>query len=1000
MSHEVFRLRELKQKLPYKIESIATAGNNFFLGTNDGKLVVYEVSTGSTCDAQCVYIHTSKHKQPIRMIIPIVEKEILLALAGDIIVVHHLPRLSRTHLDDLPEDRMPELGVVRGAKDVVAFHVKRQRGTFSLAVLQRKKIAVYDYHDESRAFVLTRDGLPAPDGARSLLWAGRRLLLAGRRGYALVDPAGSGPAGGGLPIPLPIPLSSSSSLAAPRLLSLDPVPEVLLGDARALHDGSPVPGTAAIHVPPPPACATYIHPFLLTANDVSGIEVHIPFLNTQPEGTPSTLCQMISIKNVDRISQRPFADFDARLPTRETSLDTLHKDITIALSTSSSTVYLLEEVSLQEQITALAAAKCFETGLLLSQLCINEVEQATVNSLKTQFALWSFIVKKDFKAAMLRFRDADVDPRLVIDLFPGFLTQRARESWQPPKEYTKSLDTTELAPHMQEAVTAFLDYAIPMRREIEESEKDALVLLEAIDTAILKAYVVIGQEHQLLHFLSEKNTCSLTETEVFLADSEEWVALIALWYQSKQHSRILGLLYTLGTTGERVSLESKTLLSPPQVVGFSFDSKVIHILQQVLSSPLLGGNSNSDFTSQSVIAKILANIVVNMEKSEKLYLLRRCVGVVTTIRYVQMLSWSEQDNIVLIERYTPWILANLPPHWSVTMFPPSLVQVQHHHTILQLLSTDMSKIGSVQSQERVVEWLSLLFGDACNTCKDAVMHNAYWENLAQLLLTHSTLLEGKEKTEQDKKEQKREEEKEKEEQKKLWRRRLDDFLRVSRYIDMEKAKLFFERPDVKKYAYTECAIIYQRLKLHEQAIRMFLYEAKQLKEAQDYATQVSRDGEDAFCVLLRLLLDPGDTGAPPLLEDAIAIINSSEGADPLTVLPMLPESTPIAAIADFMQHSLRDVSTRSHNAAIYANILQARIHQAELTLARERSKRAVMDLGTCCAVCHKKLRPGIVFMRFPNGVIVHQACMEDEHICPVTQEDFRRDIEPTAREAF
>ncbi|KAH9598292.1 Vacuolar sorting protein 39/Transforming growth factor beta receptor-associated domain 2 [Trypanosoma melophagium] len=995
MLHEAFRLHELKQKLPYKIESIATSGNNFFLGTNDGKLIVYEVSTDGSCDTQCVYIHTSKRKQPIRMIVPIVEKEILLALAGDIIVLHHLPHFSRTHLDDLPEDRLPELGVVRGAKDVVGLHLKRQRGTFSMAVLQRRRIAVYDYHDGPRSFELVRDGLAAPDGARAVLWAGRRLLLAGRRGYALLDPAAPGTmgAGGGLPVPLSSSFSSSS-MAAPRLLSLDPVPEVLLGDVRALHDGSPVPGTAAIHAPPPPASATYVHPFLLTASDATGIEVHIPFLNTQTEATASTLCQSINIKNVDRLSQRPFADFDARLPSRETQPDALGKDITIAVSTTSSTVYLLEEVPIREQITGLASMKYFETGLLLSQLCINEVDQLTVNSLKTQFALWSFTVKRDFEAAMLRFRDADVDPRLVINLFPGFLTQRERETWQPPKEYTKSLDTTELAPHMQEAVTAFLDYAIPMRREIVTSEKNALLLLEAIDTAILKAYVVTGQEQQLLHFLSEGNTCSLTEAEVFLADSEEWVALVALWYRYKQHNRVLGLLYLLGTTGEQVSLESNILLSPPQE-NLYFDSKILHVLEQVLSSSLIGGNSNSDFTSQNVFLKLLTNILVNVEKSEKLFFLRRCVGVVTTIRYVQMLSWSEKDIVVLIKQYTPWILANLPPHWSVTMFPPSIIQVQYHTTVLQILSTDMSKIGCVGSQERVVEWLSLLFGDACNTCKDAVMHNAYWENLAQLLLTDSTVLEQEGKVKQDEKEQKREEE-----QKILWRRRLDDFLRVSRYTDVVKAKLFFEQPDVKKHAYTECAIIYQRLKLHEEAIRMFLYEAKQLKEAQDYATQVSRDGEDAFCVLLRLLLDPGDTQAPPLLEDAIAIINSCEGADPLTVLPMFPDNTPIDAIADFMQHSLRDASTRSHNAAIYANILEARIHQAERTLARERSRRAVMDLGTCCAVCDKKLRPGIVFMLFPNGVIVHQACMEDEHICPVTHEDFLRDIEPTVRAAF
>ncbi|KEG11260.1 CNH domain-containing protein [Trypanosoma grayi] len=984
MSHEAFRLNELKQKLSYKIESIATAGNLFFLGTSDGKLVVYEVSLESY-DAQCVHIQTSKHKQPIRMIVPIVEKEILIAVAGDIIVLHELQHMSHVQLNCLPENRLPELGTVKGTKDVVALHVKRHRGVYSMAVLQRKKVTIYEYKDQLQNFTVVKDALALPEGAKTLLWVGKNLMLGFRREYVLLD-VSSGATDC---------LYPTGKSGVPLLLSLDPVPELLVGGdgtgIRALHDGSLVPGRSGMPWPSLPTSAAYVHPFLLTAHDSNCIEVRVPFLSTLQESTNPALCQSISVKYADRISQRPFVDFDARLPRPTTPPDALRKDITIAIN-SSNTVYLLEFVPLKEQVMALASAKCFEAGLLLCQLCVNEVDETTVVSLKTQFALWTFATKREFRTAMLRFRDANVDPRLVIDLFPGFLTQKGRETWgRPPKEYAVSLDTTDLARHMQDAVAAFLDYALPLRCEYTAGKEETVrVLAEAIDTAIVKAYVVMGQEQELIRFLGEDNVCDLAEGEVFLADSEQWVALVALWHRHKLHSKSLALLCTLGTTGQPAAAAADTAVmpTPSAEVKVPFDSEFSRLLETLLAECFAENertNSSSDseggFTPQSVLAKLLAKNTVDVDSSQMPQLLRRCVGVVTTIQYVRRLSWDECETAALVERYARWILADVPPRWSAMMLPAKLVQPQHYPAVLRLVSADMSDIGHTRSDERLVEWLSRVFGDACSTCIDAATHNAYWYSLAQLVVNNSS-------TQQQ-------------QQQMVWQRCLDDFLRTSRYMDVAKAKVYFEQPDVRSRAYAERAIIYQRLRLHEDAIRMFLYEADHLQEAQDYATRVGRDEEDdAFEILLRLLLNPGDTGSAPLLQEAVAMVNTCDGVDPLTALPLLPDSTPVADIADFMKRSLRDASTRSCNAAIYASVLESCIRKAEVGLVAERSRRIVMDLGTCCAVCEKKMRLDTVFVRFPNGVVVHQACMDDEHVCPVTREDFRRGIESATRETL
>ncbi|KAF5224543.1 hypothetical protein ECC02_002486 [Trypanosoma cruzi] len=989
MSHEVFCLRELKHKLSCKIDSIATARNLFFLGTSDGKVMVYEVSLQNR-DAQCVYIHNSKHKLPIRMIIPIVEKGILLVLAGDVIAVHQLNHMTHAPLDSLPEDRLPEMNTVKGSKDIVTLHVKRQRGIFSMAVLQRKKITLYEYRDHLREFVMVNDGFLLPDGAKTLLWVGKNIILGFRREYVIMNVL-SGATDY---------LYPTGKSGIPLLLSLDPVPEVLVGDEnkgmRALHDGSLVPGKSGMSWSSIPTNATYIHPFLLTVHDNNCMEVRLPFFTAHAEASDLSPWQTLSLKGADRISQRPFADFDASLPKEATPSDALRKDISILVS-SNNTVYLLELLPVREQVLALASLNCVEAGLILCQLCANEVDQATVDSLKTQSALWSFHAKKDFKTAMLRFRDANVDPRLVIDLFPGFLTKRARETWHPPKEYTRSLDTTDLAMDMRSAITAFLDYALPLRREYATEEKT--VLAEAIDTAIMKAYVVMGQEQQLLSFLAEENFCSLAESEVFLVDSEQWVALITLWYFYKQNHKSLVLLYTLGTTRERVLLESllTTSFSPGNL---PFDMEFLHILHLLLANSLGKSSSNrvlsdrrdrrANFIPQSEMMRILDEIAVNADPSHQLGFLRRCVSVVTTITYISLLSWDEQEERALAEQYSRWILANVSPRWSVKMFPVTEIQPKHYTTVLRLLSSDMSDMGDTEPHERRAEWLSLVFDNTCNVKIDASIHDAYFQSLVQLLLSTFSQ-EGDGDNNEEKKERSRVSE---------LHQRLENFLRLSEHIDISNARNLLEQPDLRSRMYAERAIIYRRLELHEEAICMFLYEAKELQAAQEYAKHVGHDGQDAFQVLLRLLLHPSDGCTSPRLDDAIEMLNTCEGVNLLTALPMLPDDTPVLPIAGFIKRSIRDASTRSRSAAMNASILEARIRQAELKLALERSRQVVMDLGTCCAVCEKKLRPDVVFARFPNGVVVHQACMEDEHICPITYKDFRLGIEPFARGAL
>lgn len=1026
-SYEAFRLRELKQKIPYVIESITTAGNLVFIGTNDGKLIVYELSP-SKGDLRCLHIHTARRKHPVLATIPIVEKQILVAVADDAILVFRLEEPITSAATDHPrEDQLQELSAITGMKDITAVHVKRQKGIFSMAVLQRKKVSIYEYREQGQRqeFIPVRDGLQVPDGGKSLTWASRNIMVALRREYLLVDVASG-------MVECLYPTSNSKGVN-PLLLPLDPVPEVLVDNgrgngARALHDGTILAGNEANTLvwSSPPNGATYVHPFLLTVHSSSGLEVRLPFASTTrgcSETTP--LGQSIGCKGIERISHRSYADFDVTLPTKSTPADAFRRDVTIATSSSggsTNTVYLVEMVPPREQVMGLISAKQFEFGLLLYELCVNEVEEALAKSMQTHYALWCVYKRGDVKTAILRFRDARVDPRLVISLFPGFLTQRARDAWQVPADLSELLSSFRAFEGVvcsNESVDLLLDYVTSLRPEYIAAGSSASVgmdtslypdvdvVLEAVDTAILRAYVFLGQEKELLNFLCTENACAPRDSEQCLLEGEQWVGLVALWHRQGLHSRSLELLKELAVTGEptcsaigsSVNKEGEGIDTVPNtiqddnVIRDSFNDEFLSVMRRLLPKVMIPEHETSGiFISQS---DIYSHVEAPMDQEEDLQqsarLLRRCVGVVTTILYCRKLAWDIPETLQLVARHALWVLANIPPLWSVMLFPVDKMTAEQQAAVLRLVRTDMMGVGTTNMHERVVEWLSLILGNQYDTCRDAAMHDAYWKSLVEVVFVEgeqakSVGVGAEIEVEETEIRQRR-------------RKVLCDFLSSSSFMNLSVVRAYLEQPTVRSQAYPERAIIYQRLKLHGEAVRMCLYEMNQLEEAKYYAIRASRDEEDVFLVLLKELLRPS-TGAEPRLEEAMSIASTCGSIEPLAVLELLPDNTPIAVVEDFLRRSLSVAAMRNRSAAIYASVLEARVRQAEKVLELEKSRRVVIDIESSCAVCGKKLRPGTVFARFPNGILVHHVCIDDESVCPVTHKDFRKGVEVLLREVL
>lgn len=138
--YDVFRLAEIRTKLSYKFESVATMRDIVFVGTSDGRIVVIKairaegVYTSSSCIT--VTFQNTKGKNPIKQMAAIADKGLLIVLTGGKLQVHSVTGLEK---GGTGSDMVPEIGAVRGAVDVTGFHIKKEGGRFYLAAIHSKK---------------------------------------------------------------------------------------------------------------------------------------------------------------------------------------------------------------------------------------------------------------------------------------------------------------------------------------------------------------------------------------------------------------------------------------------------------------------------------------------------------------------------------------------------------------------------------------------------------------------------------------------------------------------------------------------------------------------------------------------------------------------------------------------------------------------------------------------------------------------------------------------
>ncbi|KAG5510280.1 hypothetical protein GH5_08389 [Leishmania sp. Ghana 2012 LV757] len=950
---EAYRAVSLGGPIPHRIESITTHGTLVVVGTSDGKVVVYRVGAceGSAASLTLLQEITDCRRHAVRQL-TVVGARRLLVLVGDVIAVYHIHDDAASSASGF---QLRDVTAITGLKDVVAFHVKQQKGVICMAVLQRKRVTLYEALHTSLDFLL-KATVALPDGIKTVSWMGRSIILGGRKDYFLYNTSTASTS-----VLYPTPRSGATPLALP----LSPVPEILVASDGAglralLYDGSEVPGDSRVLWTTPPAEMRYEHPYVVSHHPSAPhhtLQVRLPLLATLDNGTAyprSCLCQTLVIPKVIKMAQCHWIDYDCAMPSQATPPDAL-THFPIVVADADHRLYLLARTSVAVQAEALATAKLFDAADLLCRLCPHEVASPTMRRMVTAGALDKFTRQQDYVGCFRDLSSVDSDPRLSIRLFPGFLRLNQTAQSCP------ALPVEEPAAVAVAALPALVDYLQSQRPSLmllngSAPSEPVQAQLEAVDRALVMSFCAMEKEEALLGLLRGENACDVADVATVLREHRQWVALTVLLEAHSRYDEALSQLQRLA----RVSEGAAELPQPH-----------CGVLQELFQRHPFSAAKGDAYAPQSTIREWLASCssahllsAADMETACTL-----ATATMTALNFIRRRSLAHCHQ--LFEQHSCWILGTVPADSGVRIFF-SEENVRNYGAALQVLQAYPEGPRTTPRLLLVVEYLFQLLTDARVRVMESAVYERYWRGLGELLFASPA-----------------EAVREAGERQRL-RDRLREFLLTSPHVSLESAEAYFNAPDVRTECVQERAAVHRRKGSHRAAIAMFLNESECLADATAYATSVYADGSsDAFTALLEALLRPA-SGAPRVTE-ALEIMNTCDGIDAAAVLPMLPDDMSFSRVSGFLLHALRASTTMYRASAVHSGILKAKSLQCEENCVRLSSRAVVLEEGMVCPVCQRRLRPDTVLAVYPNNVMLHQGCAIDEHVCAATLRDYRHD---------
>jgi len=217
-------------------------------------------------------------------------------------------------------------------------------------------------------------------------------------------------------------------------------------------------------------------------------------------------------------------------------------------------------------------------------------------------------------------------------------------------------------------------------------------------------------------------------------------------------------------------------------------------------------------------------------------------------------------------------------------------------------------------------------------------------------------------------------------------------VRLLRHSRRYNAAALLGRVRAEAALYEAVVLLHSRLGQHPEALHILVHKARDFEAADAYCAEHcgSYAGEEnLFFRLLKIYLAMPDAAEPGQVpENAFRLLNSRAHAlDPLRVLPLLPGTTPVARIEEYLRRAYQQTISERRMKMVEKNLCRMEQLHVRLRLQEAHKNFVVVEEQMACDVCRKPLDRH-VFGVYPNGVTAHFKCITDRHVCPVTGRNF------------
>lgn len=559
--YEAYKSIPVLKNLPLQIESVAAYDEKLLIGTKQGHLLVYTLTTVGgaddiRCDVKYCGCNRSFAKKPIVQLSAIPELNLLISLSDNVVSVHSLSLEPNT-----PPIACPALAKCRGCT-LFAVNVQKQETltgevkiTLMLCAAVKRKLELFYW--KNNTFCEHPQDLCVPDTPRAMVWCGSESLLVGSKSeYNILRLDGETKQlfpTGKQPEPLCVKLSENSFA-----LGRDEMTIFVNSEGQPTHK-------YAVHWSEPPICLVHDYPYLLSAQSF-GVEIRT--------AEARRLVQTILL-------QKP-------------RLVTVCKTGQLYIA-SNTHIWCLLRSPVHVQIPQLLKNKLFDLAFRLVDLSEDTESEKAANKRHIQnLHAFDLFCKKRYEESMSIFIELQTDPSHVIGLFPDLL----------PEDFRSGLNYPDTVPVIQDSdlergLYALVDYLVKVRHTLQsDSQSEPMLsaitpssktirskkqLLQIVDTTLLKCYLMtnvalVASLLRLQDFFGH-----LEECERALRKHQKLSELIILYQQKGQHKKALDLLMKEAKKSESPLEGHERTISYLQQLGKSHVDLVFEYSKWVLA---------------------------------------------------------------------------------------------------------------------------------------------------------------------------------------------------------------------------------------------------------------------------------------------------------------------------------------------------------------------------------------------------------------------------------